>query len=83
MESPHGTIVLVFRWLGLESQEEPLLARLGRSFLCSPHWGDPLCSESVGSSEEHRYASGSQQGGILVAAGMGNKWRAQHHCLGK
>lgn len=85
VESPRGTTVLVFRWLSLESQEEPLLTRLGRSFLCSPHWGEPpvlrICRELWGA--QPCLASWSQQRGILVAAGIGNKWRAEHHCLGK
>lgn len=85
VESPRGATVLVFRWLGLESPEEPMLTRLGRSFLCSPHWGEPpvlsICGELWGA--QPCPASWSQQGGILVAAGTGNKWRVEHHCLGK
>ena len=64
VESPRGAIVLVFRWLGLESQEEPLLTRLGRSFLCSPHWGETpvlrICGELWGA--QPCPASWSQQG---------------------
>ena len=55
-----------------------------RSFLCSPHWGEPpvlrICRELWGA--QPCLAFWSQQGGILVAAGMGNKWRAEHHCPG-